>query len=320
MEIRRPRWPRTRAGQRRLVQAVMAGCVLALLPATWLRVSTADRLRTTADVPRTEVAVVFGAGLWQGEPSPYLAHRLDAAAELYPDGTDRGRPRHRGQQPGGPRRARRHARYLTKHGVPDARIVSDYAGFDTWDSCVRAKKIFGVDRAVLISQGFHIRRAVALCEAAGVDSYGVGVAAKHDVTWYYGGAREVFAAGKAALDAVLRPDPRFLGPAEPGWRRRWPRGGDGRLTAGGTARGRSPCRGCNRGRHGGVTRGTHAGRYGEHLDAHPLPVLRLAVRDEHHAPAPGGVEVTERPDFPVNRGRCAARAVRRPRCCPRLCG
>ncbi|CAM5304422.1 membrane protein [Streptomyces purpurascens] len=100
--------------------------------------------------------------------------------------------------------------------MPDGRIVSDYAGFDTWDSCVRAKEIFGVDEAVLISQGFHIRRAVALCQAAGVESYGVGVDAVHDATWYYGGAREIFAAGKAALDAAFRPDPRFLGPQEPG--------------------------------------------------------------------------------------------------------
>ncbi|MEU7355444.1 MULTISPECIES: SanA/YdcF family protein [Streptomyces] len=217
MRMRRPRWPRTRTGQRRLVQAVMAGCVLALLPSAWLYVSTADRLRTTADVPRTEVAVVFGAGLWkQGEPSPYLAHRLDAAATLYRAGRievvlvtgDNSREDY--DEPDAMRA------YLTRHGVPDARIVSDYAGFDTWDSCVRAKKIFGVDRAVLISQGFHIRRAVALCEAAGVDSYGVGVADKHDVTWYYGGTREVFAAGKAALDAVFQPDPTFLGRKEPG--------------------------------------------------------------------------------------------------------
>jgi vancomycin permeability regulator SanA len=106
--------------------------------------------------------------------------------------------------------------YLTRHGVPAERIVSDYAGFDTWDSCVRAKKIFGVDRAVLISQGFHIRRAVALCQAAGVRSYGIGVQDKHDITWYYGGTREVLAAGKAALDAVFHPDPRFLGPKEAG--------------------------------------------------------------------------------------------------------
>ncbi|MGP4085208.1 SanA/YdcF family protein [Streptomyces sp. KR55] len=216
MRIRRPRLPRTRTGQRRLVQALMALCVLALLPSAWMHVATGDRLRSTADAPRTDVAVVFGAGLWNGEPSPYLAHRLDAAAELYRAGRvevvlvtgDNSREDY--DEPDAMRS------YLTRHGVPDARIVSDYAGFDTWDSCVRARKIFGVDEAVLISQGFHIRRAVALCEAAGVTSYGVGVDERHDGTWYYGGVREIVAAGKAALDAVFRPDPRFLGPAEPG--------------------------------------------------------------------------------------------------------
>ncbi|MEU2619999.1 ElyC/SanA/YdcF family protein [Streptomyces sp. NPDC007157] len=216
MKIRRPRLPRTRTGRRRLVQGVMAGCVLALLPATWLYVSTADRLYTVADVPRTDVAVVFGAGLWDGEPSPYLAHRLDAAATLYREGRvkvvlvtgDNSRKDY--DEPDAMRT------YLSRHGVPGKRVVSDYAGFDTWDSCVRAKKIFGVDRAVLISQGFHIRRAVALCEAAGVTSYGVGVEDKHDATWYYGGSREVLAAGKAALDVVFEPNPQFLGKREPG--------------------------------------------------------------------------------------------------------
>ncbi|MFE6195249.1 vancomycin high temperature exclusion protein [Streptomyces sp. NPDC057838] len=214
--LRRPRLPRTRRGQRRLVQAVMAGCVLALSPSAWMYATASDRLRTAGDVPRTDVAVVFGAGLWDGEPSPYLAHRLDAAAELYRRGRvevvlvtgDNSREDY--DEPDAMRA------YLTRHGVPGGRIVSDYAGFDTWDSCVRAKKIFGVDEAVLISQGFHIRRAVALCGAAGIESYGVGVDAVHDATWYYGGAREILAAGKAALDAAFRPDPRFLGPREPG--------------------------------------------------------------------------------------------------------
>ncbi|GAA3854534.1 ElyC/SanA/YdcF family protein [Streptomyces lacrimifluminis] len=215
----RVRLPRTRTGQRRAVQAVMSLCVLALLPATWMFVAAGDRLRDVSDAPRTDVAVVFGAGLWGEEPSPYLAHRLDAAAELYRAGRVRvvlvtgDNSREDYDEPDAMRA------YLTRHGVPDGRIVSDYAGFDTWDSCVRAKRIFGVDRAVLISQGFHIRRAVALCEAAGVDSYGVGVEAKHDVTWYYGGAREIFAAGKAAVDAVFEPDPRFLGPVEVGVQR-----------------------------------------------------------------------------------------------------
>ncbi|BBC36551.1 SanA family protein [Streptomyces graminofaciens] len=214
--LRLPRMPRTRAGRRRAVQVVMLLCVLALLPATWMFTAADGRLRTTADVPRTKVAMVFGAGLWNGEPSPYLARRLNAAAELYRSGRvevllvtgDNSRKEY--DEPDAMRT------YLTEHGVPDKRIVSDYAGFDTWDSCVRAKKIFGVDRAILISQAFHIRRAVALCQEAGVESYGVGVQDRHDETWYYGATRELFAAGKASLDALFEPDPRFLGPEEPG--------------------------------------------------------------------------------------------------------
>lgn len=216
---RRPaavRLPRTRRGQRLLVQALMAACVLALAPATWLHAAADARVRTTADAPARQVAVVFGAGLWEGRPSPYLADRLDAAAELYRAGKvgvvlvtgDNSRVEY--DEPDAMRT------YLTARGVPGGRIVSDYAGFDTWDSCVRARKIFGVDRAVLVSQGFHIRRAIALCRSAGIDAYGVGVDAVHDVTWYYGGTRELFAAGKALLDVVFEPDPHFLGPREPG--------------------------------------------------------------------------------------------------------
>ncbi|MFF9397047.1 SanA/YdcF family protein [Streptomyces griseoluteus] len=219
MRIGRPRLPRTVRGRRRLVRGVVAGCVLALLPSTWLYASTADRLRTAADVPRTEVAVVFGAGLWNGGPSPYLARRLDAAARLYRAGRieavlvtgDNSREDY--DEPSAMRT------YLGRHGVPAERVVSDYAGFDTWDSCVRARRVFGVHRAILISQTFHIRRAVALCEAAGVSSYGLGVEDRHDATWYYGGTREVFAAGKAALDAAFRPSPQFLGPRERGIQR-----------------------------------------------------------------------------------------------------
>ncbi|MFF7146676.1 vancomycin high temperature exclusion protein [Streptomyces griseoaurantiacus] len=218
--VRPPRWlrlPRSRRGRRRALQAVMGLCVLTLSPAAWLFTTTGGQLRTPDTVPRTDVAVVFGAGLWDGEPSPYLAHRLDTAAGLYHAGRVRvvlvtgDNSRDDYDEPDAMRA------YLTEHGVPGDRVVEDYAGFDTWDSCVRARKIFGVDRAVLISQGFHIRRAVALCRAAGVESYGVAATGDaHDVTWYYGAGREVFAAGKAALDALFEPDPHFLGPREPG--------------------------------------------------------------------------------------------------------
>ncbi|MEU2821376.1 ElyC/SanA/YdcF family protein [Streptomyces bacillaris] len=210
------RLPRSRRGRRLAVQGVMALCVLALLPATWMRLGAGDRVGTTADAPAGEVVMVFGAGLWNGRPTPYLAHRLDAAAELYRTGKakvvlvtgDNSRVEY--DEPDAMRT------YLTERGVPDDRIVSDYAGFDSWDSCVRAKKIFGVDRAVLVSQGFHIHRATTLCRSAGIDAYGVGVDEPRDATWYYGGARELAASGKAALEALFRPDPHFLGPQEGG--------------------------------------------------------------------------------------------------------
>jgi vancomycin permeability regulator SanA len=221
--LRRPRLqrgllrlPRTRRGQRRAVQGLVLLCVLALLPAGWLRLTADDRVRSLGEVPAASVAVVFGAGLWRGNPSPYLADRLDAAAQLYRAGKIRvvlvtgDNSRADYDEPDAMRT------YLTERGVPGPRIVSDYAGFDSWDSCVRAKKIFGVDQALLISQDFHIRRTIALCQAAGIEAYGIGVPARKDVTWYYGNTREVLAAGKAALDVLFKPGPRFLGGKEEG--------------------------------------------------------------------------------------------------------
>ncbi|MGW8554100.1 SanA/YdcF family protein [Streptomyces tubercidicus] len=214
--VRQVRLPRSRRGQRRAFQVVVAATVLVLAPATWMNATAGPRVYGVADAPAAPVAIVFGAGLWDGKPSPYLAHRLDAAAALYDRGAVRAvlvtgdNSRKDYDEPDAMRG------YLLRHGVPARRIVTDYAGFDTWDSCSRAHRIFGVDRAVLVSQGFHIRRALALCGAAGVDSDGVAVAAKRDVTWAYGGVREIFAAGKAAADALLRPDPQFLGRQEKG--------------------------------------------------------------------------------------------------------
>ncbi|MDH6227105.1 MULTISPECIES: ElyC/SanA/YdcF family protein [Streptomyces] len=212
-----PRLPRTRVGRRRLVRAAVAVCALALLPYAWVYTAADGRLRAPGEVPETGVAMVFGAGLWGDEPSPYLAHRLDTAAELYADGRIRAvlvtgdNSREEYDEPDAMRA------YLVEHGVPDSRIVSDYAGFDTWDSCARAKRVFGVDEAVLITQGFHVRRAVALCEEAGIASYGVAATGdRRDGVWYYGAARETLAAGKAALDALVEPDPMFLGPREHG--------------------------------------------------------------------------------------------------------
>jgi vancomycin permeability regulator SanA len=203
---------RTRRGQRRAVQLVAALAVVALLPSTWLYLTMGGWLRTVADAPSEPVVVVFGAGLDDGRPSGYLAHRLDAALELYHLGKVKAflvtgdNDRISYDEPDAMRT------YLLQHGVPSDRVVRDYAGFDTWDSCSRARRIFGVKSAILVSQEFHIRRAVALCRSTGIDAYGVGVTETADSTWYYGGVRELPAAGEALLDVLFQPDPSMLGP------------------------------------------------------------------------------------------------------------
>src|SRR5437879_4484257 len=105
---------------------------------------------------------------------------------------------------------------LVAEGVPQARIVLDYAGFDTWDSCARAKRIFGVDRAIVVTQNFHLPRAMTLCRAAGIETWGVGddstrYAATDTVSLY---VREIPAAIKATYTLAVHPRPYFLGPRE----------------------------------------------------------------------------------------------------------
>jgi vancomycin permeability regulator SanA len=111
--------------------------------------------------------------------------------------------------------------YLVGQGVARDRIVLDYAGFDTWDSCARAKQIFGVNRAILVTQDFHLPRAVTLCRTAGIDAWGVGddgyrYAPNPTVSLY---GRELPAALKAMYDLAARPRPYYLGPHEPGIQR-----------------------------------------------------------------------------------------------------
>ena len=70
-------------------------------------------------------------------------------------------------------------RWLVEQGVPADKVVLDHAGFDTYDSCARAKRIFGVERATVVTQQFHLARAVTVCRHLGIDANGVGIAVRH---------------------------------------------------------------------------------------------------------------------------------------------
>jgi vancomycin permeability regulator SanA len=184
--------------------------VLVATPLAWFAAST-DGRRTTVDRAEARpVAIVLGAGLRRdGRPGLLLARRLDIAADLYHRGTvDAVLVSGADDEPSAMHR------YLLAAGVPDAKIVGDAAGFRTWDSCVRAREVFGVRSAIVVTQRFHLPRAVVLCRAAGIDATGVGDAsleARGRAT-VYGWLREVPAAVKALGDTLFRPEPQRVSP------------------------------------------------------------------------------------------------------------
>lgn len=210
-------WTWTRRRARWIAATLIALAILALAPSAWLYASTADERYEAADAPRRPVAIVLGAGLTpSGTPTPFLAGRLDIAVDLYDEGRaeailvsgDNSRADY--DEVGGMRD------YLVAAGVPDTKIANDHAGFSTWESCARARRIFGVAAATVVTQDFHLPRAVALCRAAGIDTAGVGdhQGDTHPTDSVYGYLRELPAAIPAAVDSALRPDPTFLGPRE----------------------------------------------------------------------------------------------------------
>ena len=132
------------------------------------------RTYTLAEIPPARVAIVLGAGLQRdGTPSPVLRDRIATAAELFFSGKVEklllsGDNRFLNYNEPGAMRT-----YALSLGVPESVLVLDYAGRRTYDTCYRARAIFGVTQAIIVTQSFHLPRALWLCNALGVKAWGI---------------------------------------------------------------------------------------------------------------------------------------------------
>jgi SanA protein len=167
----------------RLVMLVlMTGGLVLLLPSLIAMLYASGRTHPLAESPARPVAIVFGAGL--------LRDRVETAVELYFAGKvdkllmsgDNQFDYH--NEPGAMRE------YALILGVPDRDIVLDYAGRRTYDTCYRAGKIFGVQQAILVTQSFHLPRAIYTCNMLGVNAVGVPAAGRQyrprSLAWWHG--------------------------------------------------------------------------------------------------------------------------------------
>ncbi|MFD0864525.1 vancomycin high temperature exclusion protein, partial [Tessaracoccus lubricantis] len=174
--------------------------------------------------PERAVGMVLGAKADPSGPSAFLAARLDVAARLYEAGRIRAIlvTGDGGAESNDEPMVMR--TYLERRGVPADRIVEDPAGFDTYDSCVRARDVYGVSEMTVITQDYHLGRAIAICREVGIDAVGVGdttMLGRFPYNWVKGWLREFPANLKMEWDLLTRrqpqpgaPDPSLLAAAE----------------------------------------------------------------------------------------------------------
>jgi vancomycin permeability regulator SanA len=199
------------------VVVVVVGGLATAESGMWLRTAADGHIYGVEDVPAAPVVLVLGAQVYDdGSPSPFLAARLELARQLYAMGKVKAILVSGDHMDWGYDEPGAMWLWLNAHGVPAGRIIEDHAGFDTYDSCARAKRVFGVDRLIVVTQAFHVERAVALCRHLGVDATGVGdtTMAQFHVPWWRASLREYGAGDKAAWDVLTGRDPVFLGPHE----------------------------------------------------------------------------------------------------------
>ncbi len=168
--------------------------------------------------------LVLGCAVWPGnEPSPMLKDRLDTAIALYKQGVA---PK---LLLSGDNSVVEYSepdcmlQYTLAQGVPAEDIFLDYAGFSTYESVYRSHAVFMADRLIVVTQKYHLFRALKACKALGIEAKGVASNQRKYAGRYYREAREVLARVKDLFKGMIKAKPTYLGDEIPV-------DGDGRVT------------------------------------------------------------------------------------------
>ncbi len=159
--------------------------------------------------------LILGAGIKDDKPSPMLEDRLDEGIKLYKEGVakkiimsgDHGRKEYD--------EVNIMKQYAIDKGVPSEDIFMDHAGFSTYESIYRAKEIFQAKRIIIVTQRYHLYRALYIANQLGLEAYGVGSDPREYVGSTYREIREVLARDKDFIKCIFKPKPTYLGDTIP---------------------------------------------------------------------------------------------------------
>lgn len=193
-----------------LVILGLIGLGLALGISAYVVHSTKDAILPQEDTPPQglDCILVLGCGIHpDGSPTPMLASRLARGAELYQagwadkillSGDNSGKSYNE---------LATMERVILELGVPQEALVMDHAGFSTYESIYRAKHEFGMQRVVIVTQAYHLYRALYLADALGLEAWGVAAAPRNDAGQIGRSLREILARDKDFFTAILQPIP-----------------------------------------------------------------------------------------------------------------
>lgn len=171
-------------------------------------------LQSREDAPHAEAAIILGAAITQaGLPSPVLQDRVLMAVDLYRQGKV-SKILVSGSNPSTSYNEVNPVRkVLVENGIPTEDIFLDHAGFDTYSTMYRAKEVFKVTSAIVVTQNFHLPRALFLARNMGLEAYGMPADRSTYTLKNY--VREFFSRPKAFIDIVMKRSPKYTGPVIP---------------------------------------------------------------------------------------------------------
>ena len=167
--------------------------------------------------------LVLGAGVWGDKPSPILEDRLLEGIKLYEEGISPKIMMTGDNGTNGYDEVNVMKNYAIEKGVPSEDIFMDHAGFSTYESVYRAKAVFEARRVIIVTQEYHLYRALYIANQLGLEAYGVPSNQRQYVGALYREVREVLARNKDFVQSIFKPKPTYLGEVIPIF-------GDGNLT------------------------------------------------------------------------------------------
>ena len=183
-----------------------------------VKLSTKEQILTETEASKLEdvdCILVLGAGIWGDKPSPMLEDRLLQAISLYEDNVstklimsgDHGRKEYD--------EVNIMKDFAIQKGVLSENIFMDHAGFSSYESVYRAKEIFKADKIVIVTQEYHLHRALYIANQLGIEAYGVNSDPRKYAGQSYRELREILARNKDFVKCIFKPEPTYLGETIP---------------------------------------------------------------------------------------------------------